>query len=334
MASVYIIAEAGVNHNGSLLIAKQLIDAAVKAKVDAIKFQTFITKDCISKEAPKAAYQVQTTPRDRSQFEMVKRLELTFDEQKELFLYCKKKHIQFLSSPFDIKSVHFLASLDISIFKIPSGEIVNLPYLRAIGKLNKCIYLSTGMSSLDEINSALNILESSGTNRKHITLLQCTSNYPTAYQDAHLKALRTLSQTFKLPVGLSDHTLGTHVSIAAVALGATVIEKHFTLDIAMPGPDHQASLMPNEFAVMVQQIRDIENAMGNSNKQLLDSEKDNALKVRKSIVASQYISKGDIFSDTNIGTKRPGTGLSPMQWDVVIGQQAKQNFQIDELIVI
>ena len=333
MNKIFIIAEAGVNHNGNMELAKKLIDAAVEAKVDAIKFQTFKTELCISKNAKKAEYQVENTGNAKeSQFEMVKKLELTSQNHCELISYCKEKNITFLSTPFDSDSIKLLHELGLSTFKIPSGEITNLPYLRQIGGLNKKIILSTGMANLGEVEAAIEVLVKSGTKRENISLLHANTQYPTPMEDVNLKAMITLKNAFGLEVGYSDHTLGIEVGIAAVAMGAKIIEKHFTLDKSLPGPDHKASLEPDELAAMVRSIRNIELALGDGLKHFSKSESENIKIVRKSIVAKRDIKKGEIFSEQNICVKRPGDGISPIRWDEVIGQISQKDYKQDDLI--
>lgn len=334
MRSVFIIAEAGVNHNGSLEIAKKLIDAAKECGADAVKFQTFKTEKVVSKKAEKAEYQKQTTDAGESQFEMIKKLELDFNAHKELIKYCKEREIQFLSSPFDLDSIDLLDELGLDTFKIPSGEIINLPYLRKIGEFNKKVILSTGMADLGEIEDALDILIESGTDKENITILHCNTEYPTPFEDVNLKAMLTIKNAFNIKVGYSDHTKGIEVPIAAVALGAEVIEKHFTLDRNMEGPDHKASLEPDELKQMIDSIRNIEKALGNGIKKPSPSENKNKIVVRKSLMAKTYIKKGDIFTEENVGIKRPGNGISPMRWDEVIGKTAKKDFEEDEILEI
>jgi len=329
---VFIIAEAGVNHNGSLSIAKKMVDAAYDSGADAIKFQTFKSENFISMSAKKAAYQKKTTPTDETQLEMVKKLELDKSAFRELKDCCRKKSLIFISTPFDDESIDFLADLGVDIFKIPSGEITNLPYLKKIGSLKKKVILSTGMSDLDEIRSALDILTNAGTPKNDITVLHCTTAYPAPLKDIHLRAMLTIKETFDVNIGYSDHTLGAEVSIAAVALGATVIEKHFTLNRNMEGPDHKASLEPHELKVMVRAIRNIEKAMGSARKKPESSELGNRALVRKSIVAAKHIKKGEFFEAKNIIAKRPGLGISPMEWEKIIGKIAKRDFLPDELI--
>jgi N,N'-diacetyllegionaminate synthase len=329
---VFIIAEAGVNHNGSLDLAKQLIDVAVDAGVDAVKFQTFKTENLVSKNADKADYQKETTDSEESQFDMIKKLELDIITHNILIDYCNSKNIMFLSTPFDHESINLLNSLGLEIFKIPSGEITNLPYLRHIGSLDKKVILSTGMSNIGEIESALDILISSGTKKNNITVLHANTMYPTPIEDVNLNAMKTIGETFKIDYGYSDHTLGIEVPIAAVALGAVCIEKHFTLDNNMDGPDHKASLEPNELISMVNAIRNIELSMGNGIKKASPSEKNNISIVRKSIVANKDIKIGEILTEENIAVKRPGNGINPMEWDNIIGTIAKKDYRVDDLI--
>ena len=330
--SVFIIAEAGVNHNGSVDLAKQLIDAASISGADAVKFQTFKAENLVSKNAKKADYQKQTTNASESQFDMIKKLELDISMHKELVAYCQEKDIMFLSTPFDHESVKMLNVLGLEIFKIPSGEITNLPYLRHIGSLGKQVILSTGMSNLQEIEDALNILINAGTLKEDITVLHANTMYPTPMEDVNLNAMLTIHKEFDVDVGYSDHTLGVEVGIAAVTMGASCIEKHFTLDKTMDGPDHKASLEPKELGVMVSSIRNIEKALGSSEKKPSPSESSNIKVVRKSIITNQNIKKGDLLTDKNIAVKRPGGGISPMQWDEVIGTTASKDYNADELI--
>ncbi|MCV3373788.1 N-acetylneuraminate synthase [Campylobacter lari] len=334
MESVVVIAEAGVNHNGDLNLAKKLIEVASEAGADYVKFQTFRTELCISKNAQKAEYQLKTTSHEESQFDMIKKLELSKQDHEVLIEHCKKCNIKFLSTAFDLESIDLLVELGVEIFKIPSGEITNLPYLKKIAKLNKNIILSTGMASLGEIEMALDVLTDNGTQRNKITILHCNSEYPTPFKDVNLKAMQTIKEAFKLPVGYSDHTLGMIIPIAAVAMGACVIEKHFTLDKNMQGPDHLASLNPDELKTMVQSIRELEQALGNGIKKPSESETKNINIGRKSLVAASPIKKGDFFTEKNLGVKRPGNGISPMEWDNIIGKVAEKNFDIDELIVL
>jgi len=330
--NVFIIAEAGVNHNGCIDTAKKLIDVAVDSGADAVKFQTFKAETLVSKNAKKADYQKKTTNSEESQFDMIKKLELDITTHKVLIEYCNKKGIMFLSTPFDNSSIELLNSLGLEIFKIPSGEITNLPYLRNIGKLNKKVILSTGMSSIGEIESALNIIVSEGTNKSNITVLHANTEYPTPMKDVNLKAMLTIGTTFDVKYGYSDHTLGIEVDIAAVALGASCIEKHFTLDKSMEGPDHKASLEPKELKDMVKAIRNIELALGSAIKKASQSEIKNIGIARKSIVAKKEILVGEIFTEENITIKRPGNGLSPMLWDKVLGTVSTQNYKEDDLI--
>ena len=332
MKKVFIIAEAGVNHNGSSDIAKELIDAAVKAGADAVKFQTFKAANLVSKTAQKADYQKRTTDVEESQFEMIQKLELDVDAHKKLISYCKHKNILFLSTPFDHESIELLHKLGLEVFKIPSGEITNLPYLRHIGSLNKRVILSTGMANLGEIEAAINVIIQAGSNRKNITILHANTEYPTPMEDVNLKAMVTIGNAFNTNYGYSDHTLGIEVPIAAVALGASIIEKHFTLDKNMPGPDHKASLEPHELISMIQAIRNIEQALGSTVKQPSPSETKNKSIARKSLVAKTSIKKGEFFTEENLTIKRPGTGISPMRWDEVIGTKAVNNYQEDDLI--
>ena len=332
LGEVFIIAEAGVNHNGSLDLAKRLVDVAVDAGADAVKFQTFKTENLVSRNAKKADYQKETTDTSESQFDMIKKLELDMDTHQKLIDHCQENNIMFLSTPFDNDSVNLLSDLGLQIFKIPSGEITNLPYLRHIGSLDKQVILSTGMSNIQEVEDALTILVGAGTLKENITVLHANTMYPTPMEDVNLNAMLTMQRELGVAVGYSDHTLGIEVDIAAVAMGASVIEKHFTLDKTMDGPDHKASLEPKELKAMVSAIRNIEKALGGNEKKPSPSEGINIDIVRKSIVATKTIKKGELLSDDNISTKRPGTGLSPMKWDEVIGTVASKNYQSDELI--
>jgi len=332
MTKVFIIAEAGVNHNGCIQTAKKLIDVAAESGVDAVKFQTFKAENLVSKNAQKAEYQKQTTEANESQFEMIKKLELDVDTHKELMDYCASKKILFLSTPFDHDSIDLLDALKLDIFKIPSGEITNFPYLRHIGSLNKQVILSTGMADLGEIEDALDILIAAGTAKDKITILHANTEYPTPMEDVNLKAMQTIATAFSMDVGYSDHTLGIEVDIAAVAMGAKVIEKHFTLDRMMEGPDHKASLEPGELKAMVQGIRNIEKALGNGIKKPSNSESKNIAIARKSIVAIKSIKQGEVINETNLAIKRPGTGISPMRWDEIVGSIAQKDYREDELI--
>ena len=330
--SVFIIAEAGVNHNGSLKLAKKLIDVAVESGADAVKFQTFKTKNLVSKDAKKADYQKKNTDVLESQFDMIKKLELDVNTHKKLISYCQKKGIMFLSSPFDHDSINLLSDLGLKIFKIPSGEITNLPYLRQIGLLGKKVVLSSGMSTLKEVKSALTVLIESGTKKENITILHANTMYPTPMEDVNLNAMLTIQKELDISVGYSDHTIGIEVDIAAVAMGASIIEKHFTLDQNLQGPDHKSSLEPKELKAMVLSIRNIEKALGDNKKKLSPSESININVVRKSIVANQQIKKGDLLTEKNIAVKRPGNGINPMKWDEIIGSIARKNYNVDELI--
>ena len=330
---VFIIAEAGVNHNGSIELAKKLIDVAVKSGVDAVKFQTFKAEKLVSKNTKKAQYQKENmTDNDDSQFNMLKKLELDVDTHHELIAYCNSKKIMFLSTPFDHDSIDILNNLKLPIFKIPSGEITNLPYLRHIGSLKKEVILSTGMADIGEIEDALDILQEAGTLKENITVLHANTMYPTPMCDVNLKAMITIGNTFDVAFGYSDHTLGIEVDIAAVAMGASCIEKHFTLDTTMEGPDHKASLEPDELKAMVKGIRNIELALGTKIKKPSKSEIPNIGIARKSIVASCTIKQGDILNENNLAIKRPANGISPMRWDEIIGTVATQDYNDDELI--
>lgn len=332
MDKVLIIAEAGVNHNGSLYNAKKLVDVAKAAGVDIVKFQTFDVDSMTSKNADMAEYQKENIGKVKSQKEMLLELTLSKDEFRSLSEYCIEQNIKFLSTPFDIESIYFLNELGCDIWKIPSGEITNYPYLVEIAKTGKPIILSTGMCELDEIEAALNLLKENGAGE--VSLLHCTTEYPTPYEDVNLKAMQTLKDKFGLRVGYSDHTKGIEVPIAAVAMGATIIEKHFTLDKNMEGPDHKASLEPDELKAMVDSIRNIEKALGNGVKKPANSEIKNIAIARKSIVAKCDITEGEIFTEDNITTKRPGNGISPMKWNDVLGTKAIRAFGEDELIEI
>jgi N,N'-diacetyllegionaminate synthase len=331
---VYIIAEAGVNHNGSLDQAKNMIVAAAQAGVDAVKFQTFRAANLVTSTAPKTGYQTQTTGTSESQYQMLKNLELSKSDFRELKAYCEIHQVDFMSTPFDLTTIDLLADIGMQRWKLPSGEITNLPYLRKIGSFGQEVILSTGMSDVDEVAAALSILELAGTARSQITLLHCNTEYPTPMCDVNLRAMQTLRDLFLglKGVGYSDHTLGIEVPIAAIAMGAMVIEKHFTLDRSMVGPDHCASLEPCELADMVRAIRNIEIALGNGIKQPSSSELKNRPIVRKSIVAAQDIAAGAVFTVDNITVKRPGNGVSPMLWDEIIGRTATRNYEREEFI--
>jgi len=329
-----IIAEAGVNHNGDLALARQLIDVAAVAGADLVKFQTFTADRLATRTAQKADYQNRTTTSTESQHEMLSRLELTDAMHHELIAHCATRKIGFFSTGFDIESVDLLVRHGQNHFKIPSGEITNLPYLRHIGRLGKSVILSTGMANLGEIEAAIDALEAAGTPRAMLTVLHCTTEYPTPMAEVNLRAMLSIHAAFGVAVGYSDHTQGIEVAIAAVAMGATVIEKHFTLDRNLPGPDHKASLEPAELNAMVAAIRNIEVALGDGIKRLTTSEARNRPVVRKSLVASRAITSGALFTAENITAKRPATGISPMRWDDVIGKTALRDFGPDELIVL
>ncbi len=331
--NVFIIAEAGVNHNGSVELAKKLIDVAVVSGVDAVKFQTFKAEKLVSKNSQKADYQKENMKDgDNSQFNMLKKLELDIDTHNELISYCNDKNIMFLSTPFDHDSIDMLDDLKLPIFKIPSGEITNLPYLRHIGSLKKEVILSTGMADMGEIEDALDILIEAGTLKENITILHANTMYPTPMEDVNLKAMVTIGNTFDVVYGYSDHTLGIEVDIAAVAMGASCIEKHFTLDKTMEGPDHKASLEPEELKAMVKAIRNIELALGSSIKKPSKSETPNIKVARKSIVANCDIRKGETLTVDNLSIKRPENGINPMRWDEIVGTIANKDYEEDELI--
>ncbi len=330
---VFIIAEAGVNHNGSIELARKLIDVAVAAKVDAIKFQTFKAENIATKEAKKTEYQnLNFESTESDQLGMLKKLELSDKDHLELIEYCNQKGILFLSTPFDLESADFLRNLGISIFKIASGEITNLPLLEKIGSFRQKVIMSSGMSTINEIQQAIKILTDAGTDLANITILHCNTEYPTPFEDVNLKAMKSIEQECKCPIGYSDHTLGIEVPIAATALGATVIEKHFTLDRSMEGPDHSSSLEPSELISMVCAIRNISKSIGTGEKTPTKSEIKNLALVRKSLVAKRFIEKGTLFSEENLTVKRPGTGISPMRYHELIGTPASKNFEADELI--
>jgi len=329
----FIIAEAGVNHNGSLKMALQLIDVAVAAGADAVKFQTFKAEKFITVNASKAGYQRETTDADETQLVMVKKLELDETTHIKLYQYCQQKSIKFLSTPFDLESIDLLNRLGLEIFKIPSGEITNLPYLRKLGALKKRLILSTGMADLGEIEDALDVLIESGTPLVNITVLHCNTEYPTPIEDVNLRAMLTIQNAFPgISVGYSDHTNGIEVPLAALAMGATVIEKHFTLDRNLPGPDHRASLEPHELTAMISGIRNIEKALGTGIKKPSPSELENISIARKSIVAAAPIKEDETFTEMNITVKRPGTGITPMRWDKMIGRKAGRDYKTDEII--
>jgi N,N'-diacetyllegionaminate synthase len=329
MNNTLIIAEIGVNHNGDVSTARKMIEVAKECGADIVKFQTFNTDALTSKFAKMAEYQKKNMGEEKSQKDMLKSLALSYDDFRELADYCKKVGIMFLSTPFDIGSVHFLDSLQ-DIWKIPSGEITNYPYLVEIAKTKKKIILSTGMCTIDEVEEALKVLKTNGAT--DITLLHCTTDYPAPLESVNLKAMLTLKEKFGCPVGYSDHTKGIEVSVAAVAMGAEVIEKHFTLDRNMPGPDHKASLEPNELKELVDAIRNVEKALGDGNKKPTESELLNRAVARKSIVALKAIKAGELFTEDNLTTKRPGNGISPMRWNEILGTRAKRDYEEDELI--
>lgn len=333
MSHTLIIAEAGVNHNGSLDIAKKLVDAAVEAGVDIIKFQTFKADRLVSKDVKKAEYQKRNIgDGDDSQYQMLKMLELSDENHKELISYCNAKNIQFWSTAFDLGSIDFLHSLGLRLWKIPSGEITNYPFIKKIALFHEPVIMSTGMCEETDIQNAMDVLLKNGLSKEKITILHCNTQYPTPMKDVNLKAMLTIKKDFGTIVGYSDHTKGIEVPIAAVALGAQVIEKHFTLDRNMHGPDHKASLEPNELKAMVDAIRNIEQALGTGQKTVSESERANIVVARKSIVAKVSIKKGDVLTDDNLIVKRPGTGISPMQWKKVVGTRAIKDYQPDELI--
>lgn len=330
---VLIIAEAGVNHNGSLEIAKRLVDKASSAGVDIIKFQTFKAEKLVSKAAKQAEYQKKNIGNgEETQYAMLKKLELSNEQHEELIAYCNLKNIRFFSTAFDMDSIDYLHSLNLGLWKIPSGEITNYPYLKKIASYKEPIILSTGMCELTDIENAINVLVTNGVSKNTITVLHCNTEYPTPMKDVNLKAMLEIKEKFGVKIGYSDHTEGIEVPIAAVALGATVIEKHFTLDKNMVGPDHKASLEPSELKAMVKSIRNIEQALGTGHKTISESERKNIEIARKSIVAAKDIKEGEIFTEENLTVKRPGNGISPMEWENIIGKVAKRDFQEEELI--
>lgn len=332
MTATMIIAEAGVNHNGSIEIARQLINVAAEAGADFVKFQTFKVEALVTHTADKAEYQKELTGKNETQFDMIQKLELGGSVHEELILNCQQKGIQFLSSAFDHESIELLRQLNIPLYKIPSGEITNLPYLRHIGRIGKPVIMSTGMATLEEVRAALKILMESGAQKENIAVLHCNTEYPTPKEDVNLKAMLTMRDELGVTVGYSDHTLGIEIPIAAVAMGAAIIEKHLTLDRTMLGPDHRASLEPDEFRAMVQAIRNVEMAIGDGVKIPSPSEARNIPVVRKSIIAKKLIQKGEKFSEENLTTKRPGTGISPMEWDNILKKTAEKDYRPDELI--
>ena len=330
---VLIIAEAGVNHNGSLELAKQLIDKAVEAGVDIIKFQTFKSEKLVSKAARQAEYQQRNIgKKDDGQLAMLKKLELSQADHEELISYCNERGIRFFSTAFDMDSIDYLHSLDLGLWKIPSGEITNYPYLRKIAQYNEPVILSTGMCELSDIEAAMKVLLDFGVQKEQITILHCNTEYPTPFADVNLKAMLEIGEKFGVQIGYSDHTKGIEVPIAAVALGATVIEKHFTLDKNMEGPDHKASLEPDELKTMVSAIRNIEQALGSGHKIISESERKNIEIARKSIVAARPIETGELLTEENLTVKRPGNGISPMRWNEVVGTRAVQSFNEEDPI--
>lgn len=333
MKHVLVIAEAGVNHNGSLALAKQLVDKAAEAGVDFVKFQTFKSEKLVSKSARQAEYQQRNIGKeDEGQLAMLKKLELSHDDHEELISYCHQKGIRFFSTAFDMDSIEYLHSLNIALWKIPSGEITNYPYLKKIASFHEDVILSTGMCELSDIEAALKVLVGGGVKKEQITVLHCNTEYPTPFRDVNLKAMLEIGERFGVKTGYSDHTQGIEVPVAAVALGAAVIEKHFTLDRNMEGPDHKASLEPDELKAMVSAIRNIEQALGTGHKQISESERKNMEIARKSIVAACAVRKGDVFTEENLTVKRPGTGISPMRWNDVIGKVATRDYEEEDLI--
>lgn len=329
---VLIIAEAGVNHNGDMNLAKSLIDVAAKAGVDYVKFQTFRANKIASRKASKASYQQKNTDAAESQLQMLKKLELSYEDHLELIAYCKKQSVRFLSTPFDLESIDMLHGLGVRLGKIPSGEITNLPYLKKMAEVFEELIMSTGMAEMNEIGEAIDVILRTGFPREKLTVLHCNTEYPTPYGDVNLKAMESIRQTYKVEVGYSDHTDGIEVPIAAVALGAVLIEKHYTLDRNMEGPDHKASLEPKELIAMVQGIRNIEKALGDGVKTASASEKKNIAVARKSIVAGRNIKAGEVITEKDLEIKRPGTGISPMRINEVIGRTAAADIAEDELI--
>ena len=332
MEKVYIIGEAGVNHNGSFDKAKELAYIAKEAGADAVKFQTFISEKLVTRSAKKAMYQKILATKCDDQLSMLKNLELSYDQFSDLKAYCEKIEIDFLSTAFDLDSVDFLRDLGVRVWKIPSGEITNYPYLKKIAQYNFPIIISTGMATMNEIKSAYDLIRNY--NNNDITILHCTTAYPTQYEDVNLRTMLTIKEAFGEKIGYSDHTLGIEVPIAAVSLGATVIEKHFTIDRNLEGPDHKASLIPKELKAMISGIRNVELALGSAEKTLSDEELINKSVARKSIVAAKKIKKGEIFSESNLAVKRPGTGISPMRWEEIIGKKSNRDYLEDQLIVL
>ncbi|OUU29737.1 MAG: N-acetylneuraminate synthase [Candidatus Endolissoclinum sp. TMED37] len=327
-----IIAEAGVNHNGDINNACKLIKVASDAGADFVKFQSFNPNNVVIEDAPKAEYQIKNTKENESQLNMIKRFYLNYEEHRTLLEHCRKNNIGFFSTAFDIESLDMLINLGLKMFKIPSGEITNYPLLKKIAYLNKTTIMSTGMASITEIEAAINTLYKYGIEKKKLIVLHCNTNYPTPVNEVNLKMMNNIKEKFNVRVGFSDHTMGSEISLAAVALGAEVIEKHFTMDRSLPGPDQKCSLEPDELKFLIQSIRNIEKSMGSKNKVLSKEEEKNKAIVRKSIVALKDIKKGEIFSELNITTKRPESGISPMRWNEIIGKKAKKNFYYNELI--
>lgn len=335
MEKTIIIAEAGVNHNGSFELAKRLIDAASDAGVDYVKFQTFKAENLVSKLAQKAEYQKKNIgDSDDSQFNMLKKLELSPEQHLELIEYCNEKNVRFFSTAFDLESIDFLSGLKLGLWKVPSGEITNYPYLKKIAQKGESVILSTGMCEIQDIEKALAVLEKHGVNRNQIMILHCNTEYPTPMQDVNLLAMQSIGEYFNVPIGYSDHTVGIEIPIAAVALGAKVIEKHFTLDRTLEGPDHKASLEPEELKEMVKSIRNVEMALGSRDKKVTESEAKNIIVARKSIVAARAIKQGEVFTEENLTIKRPGNGISPMMWESVLGGVAPRDFSGDEVITL
>lgn len=332
MKHTTIIAEIGVNHNGDIELAKKMIDAAGECGVDYVKFQTVVPEKLIAKSAPKADYQKKTTDSDESQLEMIRKITLPLEAFGQLQQYCQERNLKFISTPFDEDSINYLDEIGMPLWKVPSGEVTNLPYLIQIAKTGKPVIMSTGMCTMEDIHAAIDVLRANGT--KDITVLHCTTEYPAPIDEVNLHAMETMKKEFQVDVGYSDHTEGIEVAIAATALGATVIEKHFTLDRGMEGPDHKASTEPDEFKRMVQSIRNIDKALGSYEKTVSESEMRNMTAARKSIVAAKLIRAGEVFSEDNLTTKRPGDGISPMKWFDVIGQKAKRDFMEDEKVEI
>jgi len=333
VSGVIVIAEAGVNHNGSLDTARKLIDVAADSGADIVKFQTFTAENVVTENARTARYQQSREDKVQSQFEMLKNLELTYSDHLDLLSYCQPKKLEFFSTAFDKSSIDLLVKLGQKKFKVPSGEITNTPYLRYMASFGFPMIISTGMADFEEIEFAIGTIEKGGTDRSNLTLMHCTSAYPAPINELNLSAISSMKKFFNMPIGYSDHSKGIEASIAAVALGATVIEKHFTLNNNFPGPDHRASLEPYELTALVKAVRNVNSAMGSGIKGITDSEKENIDVVRKSVVARNSIKKGETLTEENLTTKRPGTGLSPTLWDELIGSKATQNYHENDLIV-